>query len=45
MDTKKKAYFIKCHENINIQGFNLEDFREEKNIKFIELEKSMNLKS
>lgn len=43
MDTKKGSYFIKCHENINIQGFNLEDFTDEKDIKFITLEKDMRL--
>ena len=43
MDTKEGAYFIKCHENINIQSFHLEDFKNEKDIKFIELEKSMDL--
>lgn len=43
MDTYKKAYFVKCHDNINIQSFYLEDFKDEKEIKFIELEKQMSL--
>lgn len=43
MDSKKGAYFIKCHDNINIQSFSLEDYKHEKDIKFIELEKTMNL--
>lgn len=43
MDTKKGAYFIKCHENINIQSFHLEDYKDEKDIRFIELKKTMNL--
>ncbi|WP_130806037.1 linear amide C-N hydrolase [Senegalia massiliensis] len=43
MDTTKKSYFIKCHDNINIQSFCLDDYEDEKDIKFIELEKGMNL--
>ncbi len=43
MDTDKKGYFIKCHENINIQSFYLDDFKDETGIKFIELQKDMNL--
>lgn len=43
MDTKRKAYYIKTHNNINIQSFFLEDYKDEKNIKFIKLEKSMKL--
>lgn len=43
MDTKEKAYYIKCHENINIQSFKLDDYKDEKNIKFIILDKSMDL--
>lgn len=43
MDTKEKVYFIKCHENINIQKFYLEDYKDKKDTKFIKLEKKMNL--
>ncbi len=43
MDTKKQAYFIKCHDNINIQSFYLKDYKDEKDIKFIELKKEMSL--
>lgn len=43
MDTKEKGYFIKCHHNINIEKFYLDDFKNEKDIKFIELKKSMEL--
>ena len=43
MDTKRGAYFIKCQENINIQSFYIEDYKEEEDVKFIELEKTMSL--
>lgn len=43
MDTHKKAYFIKHHDNINIQPFYLDDYKEETEIQFIEIEKQMNL--
>ena len=43
MDTKRQAYFIKCHDNINIQSFYLEDYKDEKDIKFIDLKKEMSL--
>lgn len=43
MDTKEKGYFIKCHHNINIKKFYLDVFKNEKDIKFIELKKSMEL--
>lgn len=43
MDTHKKAYFVKCHDNINIQPFYLDDYKNEKEIKFIELKKHMTL--
>lgn len=43
MDTEKRGYFIKCHKNINIQLFYLDDYIDEKEIKFITLEKSMDL--
>lgn len=43
MDTKEIAYYIKCNENINLQGFYLKDYTKEKEIRFISLEKSMNL--
>ena len=43
MDTKKQAYFIKCHDNINIQSFYLSDYKDEKDIKFIDLEKEIKL--
>lgn len=43
MDTKKKAYFIKFHDNINIQPFYLDDYKDEKEAVFLNIEKSMNL--
>ena len=43
MDTEKSGYFIKCHKNINIQAFYLDDYINGKEIKFINLEKRMNL--
>lgn len=43
MDTKRKAYYIKTHKNLNIQSFFLEDYIEEDGVKFIEVEKTMNL--
>ncbi len=43
MDTKTLTYLIKCHENINLQRFRLDDFSEGKEIKFITLEKTMTL--
>ncbi len=43
MDTDERSYSIKCHNNINLQNYKLEEFKDEKNIKFIELEKEMRL--
>lgn len=43
MDAKKIAYFIKCNENINIQHFYLKDYIDEKVVKFITPDKSMDL--
>ncbi len=43
MDTKTLSYFIKCHENINLQKFSLDDFKEEEEITFTSLEKTMSL--
>lgn len=43
MDTKEAAYFVKCHENSNIQSFYIEDYKDEEDVKFIELEKHMSL--
>lgn len=43
MDTKKKAYFIKFHDNINIQPFYLDDYSDEKEALFFDIEKTMNL--
>lgn len=43
MDTKEIVYFIKCNENINIQPFYLKDYAAEKEVKFIDLEKTMNI--
>lgn len=43
MDTEKKAYFIKCHDNINIQPFYMDHYKDETDIVYIELEKQMNL--
>lgn len=41
MDTDKKAYYIKCHDNINIQSFYLKDYKNKKEIAFIPVEKEM----
>ena len=43
MDTKNLCYFIKCHDHIHIQKFYLNDYKDEKELQFIELEKTMNL--
>lgn len=43
METTKKAYFIKSHDNINIQSFYLEDYADEKEAVFIDIEKTMTL--
>lgn len=43
MDTKVKSYHIKAHNNIDIQSFYLEDFKNQEDIKFIELNKKMDL--
>lgn len=43
MDSQKLSYHLKVHNNINLQNFYIEDFKEEKEIQFIELDKKMNL--
>lgn len=43
MDTHKQAYYIKCHDNINLQSFYLEDYKNNKEITFTPLKKKMNL--
>lgn len=43
IDSKERAYYIKCQENINIQSFYLEDYRDQKDITFIFLKKDMKL--
>lgn len=43
MDTNKKAYFIKYHDNINLQPFYLDDYKDNTEIQFIKIEKNMNL--
>ena len=43
MDTKEIAYYIKCNQNINIQPFHLKNYEDEKEVKFIDLDKAMNL--
>ena len=43
MDSQEKTYVIKCHDNINLQRFSLEDFENQKDILFIELDKNMHL--
>lgn len=43
MDTKKNAYFIKYHDNINIQPFYLDDYKDKKEITFIDINKEMQL--
>lgn len=42
-DTEKNSYHVKCHTNVNIQSFYLEDFKKDSEVKFIELIKSMDL--
>lgn len=43
MDTAESAYYIKCHDNINIQKFCLKDLAGGNEIKFFSLEKTMDL--
>lgn len=43
MDTEKHSYSIKCHDNIHIQSFYLDSYKDEEDIKFIELKKTMDL--
>lgn len=43
MDTERFSYHVKCHTNTNIQNFYLNDFEHEKDIKFVELNKSIKL--
>lgn len=43
MDTGQLSYHIKCHTNINLQNFYLEDFKDETEVKFIELNKTMKI--
>lgn len=43
MDTNKLAYFVKCHDNINLQSFYLADFQDKKEVTFVELKKEMTL--
>lgn len=43
MDTNKLSYHIKSHTNINLQNYYLKDFKDETEIQFIELDKSMDL--
>lgn len=43
MDTKKKAYFVKCHDNIDIQPFYMDTYKDVKEIQYIDLKKHMNL--
>lgn len=43
MDTGRNAYYIKCHDNINIQSFYLADYKNREEITFISLKKEMTL--
>jgi len=43
MDTQQKAYLIKQHTYIDIQPFYLEDFKDKKEIVFVDLNKEMPL--
>lgn len=43
MDTEKKAYYVKCHDNINLQTFSLSDFEDKEDTIFVELQKEMSL--
>lgn len=43
MDTEKQGYHIKTHTNINLQSYYLKDFKDKKDITFVELNKTINL--
>ena len=43
MDTKKKAYYIKYHNNIDIQSFYFEDYADKTEVTCLEVQKEMNL--
>lgn len=43
MDTKSKGYFVKTNGSLSIQPFYMNDYKDEQDIVFLELEKSMNL--
>lgn len=43
MDTDKLSYHVKNHNHINLQNFYLDDFKDEAEIRFIELDKAMNI--
>lgn len=43
MDTERKAYFIKCHDNITIQPFYMDTYQDETDIVYVDLEKHMDL--
>ncbi|WP_182199777.1 linear amide C-N hydrolase [Paraliobacillus salinarum] len=43
MDTKENAYFIKCHDHINIQPFYLKDYMDKTEITFLTLKKEMSI--
>ena len=41
MDTKEKTYSIKCQTHINVQTFRMNDFKDARVIKRVQLEKEM----
>lgn len=43
MDTSNLSYHVKCQNNINLQNFSHADFKSETEVKFVVLEKTMNL--
>lgn len=43
MDTKNKGYFIKYHDNINIQSFYLDEYKDKTTVTVLEVQKEMSL--
>ena len=43
MDTGSLSYHVKCQDNINLQNFSHADFESETDVKFVKLNKEMNL--
>ena len=43
MDTKDKVYYIKCHDNINIQSFKIDDYTNKTELTLLDVKKKMEL--